>query len=578
VGEVPLAPGELAAGTQIAGYQIEQQVGRGGMAVVYRAFDPRLGRSVALKILAPELARDTAFRERFTREMRAAAAVDHPHIVPVYDAGEANGVLFIAMRFVSGNDLRTLIDREGKLPAARVVHIVSQVASALDEAHSHGLIHRDVKPGNMLIGTVAGSGQPDHVYLSDFGLSKQSVSSNSLTATGQFLGTLDYMAPEQVEGLSIDGRADLYALACSAFEMLAGTPPFKRDEGVAVLWAQLRAPTPSLRALRPDLPPAVDQVMAKALAKAPDDRYTSCTAFASALRAACGLGAGEAGATPAAPPARYSPTAMAHVPGQAAPAAWPPVPADPRSAAPTSYPPAAAQVAPADPRSGVPTSYPNAPGAPGGPGGPPVSGGPANQWGATTPSWPTTPQPPGPGRYVPQPPEPSRYAGGMAPPPRRRSWLGVAIVLACILVVGIAGAAFALLRGNNSPSSTAPPSPAAHTTTSPVAVRTTPPATVNPPAVTGPAATVQAYVAAINAHRWGKAWSLGGKNTGNSFSQFVQGFNGTAQDSLTVTSVSGDVVTAQLVATQTNGSVKQYQGTYTVTNGVITHFDIRQTG
>src|SRR5260221_3386493 len=263
------------------------------MAVVYRAFDPRLGRSVALKILAPELASDAGFRERFAREMRATAAVDHPHIVPVYDAGEAHGALFIAMRYVSGQDLRTLLDRERILPPPRVIHIVSQVASALDEAHSRGLVHRDVKPGNMLIGTVAGSGQPDHVYLSDFGLSKQSLPSNSLTATGQLLGTLDYMAPEQVQGRPIDGRADLYALACSAFEMLAGAPPFKRDEGVAVLWAQLSAPTPSVKALRPELPSAVDQVMAQALAKSPGDRYRyqTCTAFANALREACGPGA-----------------------------------------------------------------------------------------------------------------------------------------------------------------------------------------------------------------------------------------------------------------------------------------------
>src|SRR5258707_3226894 len=312
VSEVPLAPRDFAVGSQIAGYQIEEQIGRGGMAVVYRAFDPRLGRSVALKILAPELARDAAFRERFGREMRAAAAVDHPHIVPVYDAGEAHGALFIAMRYVSGQDLRTLLDRERILPPARVIHIVSQVASALDEAHSRGLVHRDVKPGNMLIGTVAGNGQPDHVYLSDFGLSKQSLPSNSLTATGQLLGTLDYMAPEQVQGRPIDGRADLYALACSAFEMLAGAPPFKRDEGVAVLWAQVSAPTPSLVALRPELPPAVDQVMAMALAKSPGDRYQTCTAFAGALRAACGLGASDAG-----PAAR--PSAAAGPPTETAP-------------------------------------------------------------------------------------------------------------------------------------------------------------------------------------------------------------------------------------------------------------------
>ena len=203
-GELPsFAPGGLAAGSQIAGYLIEEQIGRGGMAVVYRASDTRLNRSVALKILAPELAGDTAFRQRFMREMRAAASVDHPHIVPVFDAGEADGVLYIAMRYVGGQDLRTLLDTQHALPAPRVVHIIAQVASALDDAHARGLIHRDVKPGNMLIGTVAGSGQPDHVYLSDFGLSKPEVSGANLTLTGQFLGTLDYMAPEQAEGHAV---------------------------------------------------------------------------------------------------------------------------------------------------------------------------------------------------------------------------------------------------------------------------------------------------------------------------------------------------------------------------------------
>jgi serine/threonine protein kinase len=565
-GEVPLAPGELEIGTQMAGYQIEQQIGRGGMAVVYRAFDPRLGRSVALKILAPELARDAAFRERFTREMRAAAAVDHPHIVPVYDAGEANGVLFIAMRFVSGHDLRTLLDHEGKLPAARVAHIIRQVASALDEAHSHGLIHRDVKPGNILIAAVAGSGQPDHVYLSDFGLSKQSISSNSLTATGQFLGTLDYMAPEQVDGRSIDGRADQYALACSAFEMLAGSPPFKRDESVAVLWAQLQAPPPSLRALRPDLPPAVDQVMAKAMAKSPADRYDTCAAFAGALRAACGLRAGEAGASapPAAPPA-WPATEMARVGDQPLPASFPPdrtepqpaaaapgpsAPTDPWSAPPTFYPP--------DPRPAPPVSYP--------PGLAPTEG-PARR--VIPPSGAS-------GRYVPPPPPPSRYTAGRAAPERRRSWAAVAIIVGCIVLLGAAGAAFALLRGGGSTStSSSTPQPSAHATTRPAAT-TNATAPVNS-ATTGPAATVQAYVTAINAHRYARAWALGGKNSGSTYSSFVQGFNGTAQDNLTIISVAGSVVTAKLAALQTNGSVKNFEGTYTVSNAVITHFDIRQT-
>jgi serine/threonine protein kinase len=287
--EIPSAPGGFTVGSQIAGYRLEEQIGRGGMAVVFRAHDPRLDRRVALKILAPELARDDAFRQRFIRESRAAAAVDHPHIIPVFEAGEAAGVLFIAMRYVQGLDVRTLLDEQRTLPPVRVVSIVTQVASALDSAHSHGLVHRDVKPANMLLDTTAGSGRPDHVYLSDFGLSKQSLSSSGLTGTGQFLGTLDYVSPEQIEGRTVDGRTDLYALAGAAFEMLGGAPPFKRDQGLAVLWAQISEQPPRLTQRRPDLPPAVDEVMTKALAKSPDDRYAFCLDFAAALREACGL-------------------------------------------------------------------------------------------------------------------------------------------------------------------------------------------------------------------------------------------------------------------------------------------------
>jgi serine/threonine protein kinase len=287
--EIPPVPGGFTVGSQIAGYRLEEQIGRGGMAVVFRAHDSRLDRRVALKILAPELARDEAFRQRFIRESRAAAAVDHPHIIPVFEAGEAAGVLFIAMRYVQGGDVRTLLDEEGTQTPARVVGIVTQVASALDAAHSHGLVHRDVKPANMLLDSTAGSGRPDHVYLSDFGLSKQSLSSSGLTGTGQFLGTLDYVAPEQIEGRPVDGRTDLYALAGAAFEMLGGVPPFKRDQGLAVLWAQISEQPPPLTQRRPDLPPAVDQVMAKALAKTPRDRYSHCLDFAAALRESCGL-------------------------------------------------------------------------------------------------------------------------------------------------------------------------------------------------------------------------------------------------------------------------------------------------
>ncbi len=189
------------------------------------------------------------FRQRFIRESRAAAAVDDPYIIPVFEAGEASGVLFIASRFVGGGNVRSLVARYGPLPPSRAAEIISQVASALDAAHARGLVHRDVKPANILLDASSGAGRPDHVYLCDFGLSKGSLQASGLTGTGIFLGTLDYIAPEQIEGKLVDGRADQYALACTAFEMLTGTPPFPRQEAVAVMYAQLSETPPTLSAL-----------------------------------------------------------------------------------------------------------------------------------------------------------------------------------------------------------------------------------------------------------------------------------------------------------------------------------------
>jgi serine/threonine protein kinase len=311
--------GEFKAGSQIAGYRLEERIGQGGMAVVFRAYDPRLDRQVALKILAPGLSQDDAFRQRFIRESRVAAAVDDPHITPVFEAGEADGVLFIAMRFVRGGDVRSLIDRLGPLPPERVTEIVSQVASALDAAHARGLVHRDVKPANMLLEPNPAADRPDHVYLSDFGLSKTSLAVSGLTATGQFLGTLDYVAPEQIEGRPLDGRTDAYALACSAYEMLCGEPPFRRDQGVSVMYAHLSEPPPPIRPRRPELPPEIDQVLAKGLAKAPADRYASCREFAVALRQV--FSAGPSVSRQDTPPASHPVTEVA------IPAVGSPVPA-----------------------------------------------------------------------------------------------------------------------------------------------------------------------------------------------------------------------------------------------------------
>ncbi len=302
----------LGTDSRIAGYWLEEQIGQGGMAVVFRARDERLHRLVALKVLAPALAGDGESRQRFIRESRAAAAVDDPHIIPVFEAGETPaGALFIAMRFVPGGDVYSLIRRTGPLSASRAAAIVSPVASALDAAHAAGLVHRDVKPANMLLDTRPG--RPDHVYLSDFGLSKGTVSTSTrLTGAGHFMGTLDYISPERIEGHQADGRTDQYALACSAFEMLTGAPPFRSPEAAALMYAQLSHPPPPLTSRRPDLPAAADQVFARALAKIPGDRYASCRDFADALRAAFGLAPYDSGPEPI--------LAVEHPPGRGTPA------------------------------------------------------------------------------------------------------------------------------------------------------------------------------------------------------------------------------------------------------------------
>ena len=285
--EIFPVPGGLEPGTRVTGYRVEQALGAGGMAVVYRARDERLGRLVALKVLAPALAADEEFRRRFTAESRAAAAVDHPHIIPIYEAGQAGLALFIAMRLVTGGDLRGVLAREGPLPPERAAQFLSPVASALDAAHRAGLVHRDVKPANVLVDT--DPSRPEHVYLSDFGISKGAASSAALTGSGQYLGTPDYTSPEQAKGLAVDGRADQYALACVAWQLLTGTVPFQRDQGLDVLFAHLHEPPPPLDTVRPGLPAAAGQVLAKAMAKEPGERYRSCGEFTDALRDALAL-------------------------------------------------------------------------------------------------------------------------------------------------------------------------------------------------------------------------------------------------------------------------------------------------
>ena len=287
-GELPNEAGIAGPGDRVGRYVLERQIGRGGMATVFAARDEQLGRVVALKVLAAPLAADERFRQRFIRESRAAAAVDDPHIIPLFEAGQAGDVLFIAMRYVPGGDVRSLLSQEGPLEVDRAAEIVSAVASALDAAHAAGLVHRDVKPANML--RDARPGRPEHVYLSDFGLTKDTVGSSGLTGTGLFLGTVDYAAPEQIDGRPVDGRADQYALACAACEMLTGQPPFPRDQPMAVLAAHLNQQPPPVTAGRPGLATALDAVFARALAKAPEQRYRTCGEFSEALRQAAGLG------------------------------------------------------------------------------------------------------------------------------------------------------------------------------------------------------------------------------------------------------------------------------------------------
>jgi serine/threonine protein kinase len=265
-------------GTELGGYRILEQLGRGGTSVVYRAEHVRLGRQAALKLLSPGLG-DADFSDRFLRESRLAASLDHPNIVPVYDAGEEDGLLYIAMAYVEGTDLKTLVTHEGPLPLGRALGIAGQVASALDAAHDRGLVHRDVKPANILVGP------DDRAYLSDFGAVKE-LASGGMTRTGSFVGTIEYCAPEQIEGGAVDARTDVYALGCVLWECLTGTPPFHRQTEVAVLNAHLHAHPPKLARVAPELPSGLEPVLTRALAKQPLDRYGSCGALVAAARGA----------------------------------------------------------------------------------------------------------------------------------------------------------------------------------------------------------------------------------------------------------------------------------------------------
>jgi hypothetical protein len=467
------------------------------------------------------------------------------------------------------------------LPSARACALIAQAASALDAAHARGLVHRDVKPTNMLLEISSRTSRPDHLYLSDFGLAKPSAAATGLTATGQFFGTVDYVAPEQIEGEPLDGRTDQYALACAAFEMLSGSPPFQRENGMAVIAAQLSEPPPSLSARVPGLPAAADRVIAKALAKSSADRYERCLDFAEALSTACLPGTTGAGAP-------YSPTraAMPATPATVADAGAPgPAPSAGPGYLPEggSYPPAGA----GSPAAGAGSPAAGTGFAPAGAGFPPPP--PAG----------FPPQPPLRTGFPPPPAEPDpatlRWSGQPDPAyardgggrDRRRSRGAFAAGLVAVLLVlffAAAGVTYFVLhqtRGTGPDAAgsggaagpSAPSAPASSAPTAPASSSAAPP---SPPPPGVLAATVRAYYAAINNHRYARAWRLGGRNTGETYHAFVTGFATTAHDTVTIQSVSGDVVTAQLVAEQTDGTVKTYQGSYTVQGGVITQFSVQQ--
>jgi tRNA A-37 threonylcarbamoyl transferase component Bud32 len=265
-------------GRVLAGYRIEERIGRGGMGLVYRGEHLKLRRRAAIKIIAPELADTEGFHERFNREARMAAALQHPNIVTVYDAGEEDGLLYLAMQYIEGSDLSTVLRNQGRLRPYRALDVCRQVAAALDAAHSHGMIHRDIKPANVLI-------EGRTAFLTDFGLTKRIEGSQTqLTQAGDVVGTIHYVAPEQIEGGRVDARTDVYSLGCLVYHCLSGELPFARDTDVAVIYAHLSEEPPRLTSVRPELPAGLDAVIAKALEKAPERRFQTCADMMSAAR------------------------------------------------------------------------------------------------------------------------------------------------------------------------------------------------------------------------------------------------------------------------------------------------------
>jgi serine/threonine-protein kinase len=401
---------------------------RGGMGVVYKAADTELDRTVALKIIAPEHTQNPDAVTRFKSEARLAASLEHPNIVPIHRGGEYHGVLYLAMRFVPGTNLRHVVD-QGQLDLDRVQRVTASVASALDAAHERGLVHRDVKPANILI---SGEGDHEHVYLTDFGLTKRLGSAGSLTRTGAWVGTPDYVAPEQIQAGTVDGRADIYSLGCVLYEMLTGSVAYPKDNDMAKLWAHVTDPPPSPSLARPELNRAFDEIVARATAKDPAARYSKASEMAAAVDRAVaeqrsqiapdGLQVTRAAGTAPAPAPPSEHDLFIAEPSSGSPPPAPSEPAPVASAPPPSPPPPSAPPQSAGDQGGGAMVVPPA-GLPGGPSSPP----PASAGGGG-PSGPSGGDPTG------------GLAGGRrpAPPPQRKRWPLVAGL--AVLVGGIAAA------------------------------------------------------------------------------------------------------------------------------------------
>ncbi len=421
----------LGEGQAVGEFEVLEVAGIGGMGVVYRARQRSLDRVVALKVIRDEIAQTSEYRERFMREAHIAASVDHPHIVSVYDVGDYSGRLALAMQWVRGQDLRTTLGSSGSLHPERAVPVLSQLGGALDAVHSAGLVHRDVKPSNVLIRDVGGS---DHAYLTDFGVAKRSDTVADLTATGVVVGTVDYMAPEQITGGRTDARTDIYALGCVFFEMLSGRVPYERENSVAKLFAHVSDPPPRLEGPLAEMYPAFKPVLEKAMAKNPADRYMSGADFARDATAALRgmrytapptvVATGEANIEKGAPtlpdPARLEALRATRA-GQEAPTAAPPPTQPPQTAIPQAHERTVAQPTP---------TYP--PGAQAFPAQPGYQG------------------------YGPPPPAPTS-------PPRSRGGSPLALILlAVVAAAGVAAGVLAALGIFSHKSSTPPPRPKPH--------------------------------------------------------------------------------------------------------------------